>query len=260
MTRQLMVAGNWKMNKKLIEAFSLTSEVLTQAKKLSGEVEIVLAPPAPYLHTINSMCKDIPNVKVAAQNCHFEPQGAYTGEISAEMLQSMNLAYVIIGHSERRKYFNETHEILAKKVSAGIRANLKVIFCCGEPLEVREAEEQRSFVQQQLDDSLYHLSAEEMKQVVIAYEPIWAIGTGKTATPEQAQNMHAFIRSTIAGKYSPEVANQCTILYGGSCKPSNAAQLFAQEDVDGGLVGGASLKSEDFLQIIHARTKENLHQ
>ncbi len=161
MSRQLMVAGNWKMNKNLIEAFSLASEVITKAKKLSGTVEIVLAPPTPYLHTINSMTKDISYVKVAAQNCHFEQNGAFTGEVSAEMLKSMNLTYVIIGHSERRKYFDERHNTLASKVSAAINAGLQVIFCCGEPLNVREANAQQDFVQKQLEESLFHLSVDE---------------------------------------------------------------------------------------------------
>lgn len=252
MSRQLMVAGNWKMNKNLIDAFSLASEVITKSKKLSGAVEIVLAPPAPYLHTINSMCKDVSFIKVAAQNCHFETSGAYTGEISAEMLHSMNLGYVIIGHSERRKYFNEEPTVLAKKVTAAVKAGLRVIFCCGEPLDIRTSNSHEEFVKQQLEDSLFHLSAEEIAQIVIAYEPIWAIGTGKTASPEQAQEMHAFIRKTVAQQYTDEIANNCTILYGGSCNASNAANLFAQTDVDGGLVGGASLKSTDFLQIINA--------
>jgi triosephosphate isomerase len=256
MNRQLIVAGNWKMNKNLMEAFTLASGVLAKAKKMSNKVEIVLAPPAPYLHTINSMSKNIAHVNIAAQNCHFEPSGAYTGEVSAEILHSMDIAYVILGHSERRKYFQENHEILAKKVSAAIRAGVKIIFCCGEPLEVRESNTQESFVLQQLEESLFHLSETEMKQVVVAYEPIWAIGTGKTASPAQAQDMHAFIRTQVATKYTTELADACSILYGGSCKPSNAAELFAEKDVDGALVGGASLKAEDFLQIIQARAKQ----
>jgi len=250
-----MVAGNWKMNKKLMEAFTLASVVIQKAKKLSGTVEIVLAPPAPYLHTINSMSKDLPYVKVAAQNCHFEKSGAYTGEVSAEILQSMGLAYVIIGHSERRKYFNEDHDLLSKKVSAALNAGIQVIFCCGEPLEIREAATHEAFVQKQLEESLFHLSPTEMGQVVVAYEPVWAIGTGKTASPEQAQDMHSFIRSQIANKYNGEIANNCTILYGGSCKPTNASSLFAKEDVDGGLVGGAALDAESFIQIVNACTK-----
>ena len=250
-----MVAGNWKMNKNLIEALTLASVVITQAKKLSGAVEIVLAPPSPYLHTINSMSKDVPYVKVAAQNCHFEQNGAYTGEISAEMLQSMNLAYVIIGHSERRKYFNEDHPILAKKVTAALNAGLGIIFCCGEPVEIREAGTEQDFVYQQLEESLFHLSATQMAQVVVAYEPVWAIGTGRTASPEQAQAMHQFIRAKIAEKYTSEIADNCSILYGGSCKPSNAAALFANADVDGGLVGGASLQADDFIKIILACVK-----
>lgn len=253
MSRQLMVAGNWKMNKNLMEALQLASEVITKAKKISGNVEIVLAPPTPYLHITNNMSKDVPYVNIAAQNCHYETNGAYTGEVSADMLQSMDLSYVILGHSERRKYFNENHEILTKKVNAAIQAGLKVIFCCGEPLEIREAGTHETFVLNQLEESLFHLPEEAMENVVVAYEPVWAIGTGKTATPEQAQEMHAFIRSQISQKYNATIAESCTILYGGSCKPSNASDLFAQADVDGGLVGGASLKSEDFMKIVSAR-------
>lgn len=244
------------MNKNLMEAFTLASGVLAKAKKMSNKVEIVLAPPAPYLHTINSMSKDIAHVNIAAQNCHFESNGAYTGEISAEILHSMKIAYVILGHSERRKYFQETHEILAKKVTTAVKAGMKIIFCCGEPLEIRKSEREESYVLKQLEESLFHLSEAEMQQVVVAYEPIWAIGTGETASPSQAQDMHQFIRMQIAEKYTSEVADACSILYGGSCKPSNAAELFAQKDVDGGLVGGASLQAEDFLQIIQARAKQ----
>ena len=247
-----MVAGNWKMNKNLIEAFTLASEVISKAKKLSGAVEIVLAPPTPYLHTINSMTKDLSYVKVAAQNCHFEQNGAFTGEVSAEMLNSMQLAYVIIGHSERRKFFGEHNNILSRKVSAAINEGLKVIFCCGEPLDIREANTQQGFVQKQLEESLFHLSVEQMEKVVLAYEPVWAIGTGKTATPAQAQSMHYFLRNLIRAKYTDKLADNCTILYGGSCNPSNAASLFENVDVDGGLIGGASLQSDKFIQIVNA--------
>ena len=248
-----MVAGNWKMNKNLMEALTLASQVITRAKKMSGQVEIVLAPPSPYLHTINSMSKDLSYVKVAAQDCHHKTSGAFTGDISASMLASMNLAYVILGHSERRKYHQESDALLAQKVSAAIEAGLSVIFCCGEPLSVREKKEHESFVLQQLEASLWHLDAAQIKQIVVAYEPIWAIGTGQTATAEQAQEMHAFIRNSIAQKYTQTIAQTTTILYGGSCNPANAGALFANEDVDGGLVGGASLKAEQFIQIIQAR-------
>lgn len=248
-----MVAGNWKMNKNLIEAFTLASMVITQAKKLPNTVEIVLAPPSPYLHTINSMSKDVPYVKIAAQNCHYETHGAFTGEISAQMLHSMELAYVILGHSERRKFFNEDHALLAKKVSAAIQAGIQVIFCCGEPLEIRNEGTHQAFVLKQLEESLFHLSEADFQKIIIAYEPVWAIGTGQNASPEQAQEMHAFIRTQIAKKYNTTLADNCTILYGGSCNPSNAAALFAQQDVDGALVGGASLQVEDFMQIVNAR-------
>lgn len=248
-----MVAGNWKMNKNLLEALTLASQVITKAKKMSDKVEIILAPPYPYLHTINSMAKDVPHVKIAAQNCHGQKSGAFTGEVSAEMLQSMNLSYVILGHSERRKYFDETHQVLSQKVSTALESGLNIIFCCGEPLEIREKNLHQDFVKNQLKESLFHLNSEQFTKITIAYEPIWAIGTGQTASPEQAQDMHCFIRSCIAAQFDASVAQNCTILYGGSCNPGNASALFANEDVDGGLVGGASLKAEQFLQIVQAR-------
>lgn len=253
MGRKLMVVGNWKMNKNLMEALTLASQIIIRSKKMSGTVEIVLAPPFPYLHTVNSMTEDISYVRVAAQDCHSQENGAFTGNVSASMLASMNLSYVILGHSERRKYHNESDTLIAQKVSAAIAEGLEVIFCCGEPLSIREAGTHKDFVVQQLKASLYHLKPSQMKQVVIAYEPIWAIGTGQTATAEQAQEMHAFIRKSVSEQYHDEIAQQCTILYGGSCNPANAAALFANKDVDGGLVGGASLKVEQFLQIIQAR-------
>lgn len=255
-SRRSIVAGNWKMNKQVMEAFTLTSYILTETERRSEAVEIVLAPPAPYLYTINNMVKNAPQLRVAAQNCHYEASGAFTGEISAPMLSAMELEYVILGHSERRKYFHEDHALLAKKVSAAVAAGLKVIFCCGEPLEIREAGTEQSFVLQQLKESLFHLNAEQMAQIVVAYEPVWAIGTGKTASPEQAQAMHAFIRQELEQQYNEAIATACPILYGGSCKPSNATELFAQADVDGGLVGGASLNMQDFMAIVDACIKQ----
>ena len=192
------------------------------------------------------------NVFVAAQNCYSKKSGAYTGEVSVEMLQSIGIQYVVLGHSERREYFNESNQFLAEKLNICLEYHIQPIFCCGEPLNIRETNTQNEFVAEQLDESLFHLSAEQLQQVIIAYEPIWAIGTGKTASSAQAQEMHAFIRSQLAAKYGDAVANTISILYGGSVKASNAIELFSQPDVDGGLVGGASLIADEFAAIIHA--------
>lgn len=253
MSRPPLVAGNWKMNKRLDEALALTKDLVASANNLSDAVEIVLAPPALYLHPIQQLTQAIPNIHIAGQNCHQASKGAYTGEISAPMLAAMQVNYVIVGHSERRSYFQEDNALLAKKVNAALGSAVKVIFCCGEPLEVREQEGQEAYVQQQLEESLFQRTVADLANVVIAYEPIWAIGTGRTASPAQAQAMHAFIRQLLAAKYGAEAANQVRLLYGGSCKPSNAADLFAQPDVDGALVGGASLQSNDFISIVEAR-------
>ena len=198
------------------------------------------------------MTTDTDGLYTAAQNCHQMDAGAYTGEISASMLQSIGVEYVIIGHSERREYFGETNELLAEKVVAALNHGLQPIFCCGEPLSIREAEDQEAYVTNQLTASLFHLSADNLKQIVIAYEPIWAIGTGKTASAAQAQEMHAFIRNLFKERYSEQVADDLTILYGGSVKPNNAKEIFSKPDVDGGLIGGASLKAEDFFAIVNA--------
>lgn len=256
MGRKKIVAGNWKMNKELLDAMRLTTEIIRGAGTLAkGSVEVVIAPPAVYLHTAISMGKRVPQVKIAAQNCHHKSSGAYTGEIAAPMLKSMEIDYVIIGHSERRKYFGENHAILAEKVNTAMEAGLQIIFCCGEPLEIREANQQEDYVLKQLQQSLFQLNATQMESVVIAYEPVWAIGTGKTATPQQAQDMHAFIRQSIADHYDTTTAENTSILYGGSVKPTNAADIFANTDVDGGLIGGASLQTDDFMQIVKARLR-----
>jgi triosephosphate isomerase len=192
------------------------------------------------------------NYDVAAQNCYTKKAGAYTGEIAAEMLQSVSVRYCIIGHSERRDYFNETNQVLAEKVDRCLEYGIKPVFCCGEPLSVREAGTQNAFVSVQLQESLFHLDADQLRNIIIAYEPIWAIGTGKTATTQQAQDMHAYLRSVLASQYGQQVADEISILYGGSVKAANAAELFACPDVDGGLVGGASLVANEFIQIIRA--------
>ncbi|NML40905.1 triose-phosphate isomerase [Chitinophaga sp. G-6-1-13] len=248
--RKKIVAGNWKMNLTLAQGEQLINDILQAGLKLAEGQEVVVATPFPYLTKAKSLLKNYPGFFVAAQNCASEKSGAYTGEVSAEMLQSVGVDYVIIGHSERREYFQESNAVLAKKVDQALAAGIKPIFCCGEPLAIRQAETQNAFVAKQLEESLFHLTVEQLKNVVIAYEPIWAIGTGLTASAAQAQDMHAFIRSQIANKFGREAALHLTILYGGSAKPGNAAELFANPDVDGGLIGGASLVASDFAAII----------
>lgn len=248
--RQLIVAGNWKMHKNYEEGRDLAKDIVERLQPT--QVTVVLATPFIHLNSINNIIKDISNLKLGAQNCHQEESGAYTGEVSAGMLQSVGVRYVIIGHSERREYFEESDELLAKKVDAVLAKGMRPIFCCGEKLDVREAGKHLQLVEDQMKKALFHLKPEQFKEVVIAYEPVWAIGTGKTASPEQAQEMHAHIRSLIAKKYKDEIASLTTILYGGSVKPDNAKEIFAKPDVDGGLIGGASLKAEDFVAIVNS--------
>lgn len=247
--RKRIVAGNWKMNKTFEEADELLFELAEGFSELELEnVEVVICPPALYLEMSTDVGLEN-GFSVGAQNCSYEDSGAYTGEISASMLKSLEVDYCLVGHSERRKYFNETHAELAQKVDQLLENDISPIFCCGELLEEREANKHFEVVKTQLADSLFHLNAEEIANVVVAYEPVWAIGTGKTASSDQAQEMHAYIRSILAEKYGAELADEMTILYGGSCNAKNAQELFAQEDVDGGLIGGASLKSADFISI-----------
>lgn len=251
--RKQIVAGNWKMNLTLEEGQILTSEVVNMVKdEVDSRVEIALCPPFIHLATVSKLIGAIPNVKLGAQNVHQESAGAYTGEVSASMLQSVGTHYVLIGHSERREYFHEGDALLAQKLDAVLAAGMTPLFCCGEPLDIREAGTQNAYVSAQLTNSLFHLDAETMQKVVIAYEPIWAIGTGKTASAAQAQEMHAHLRAHLAGQYGQAVADQVSILYGGSVKPANAAEIFGGADVDGGLIGGASLKSRDFTDIAKA--------
>lgn len=247
--RKLIVAGNWKMNKNLQEGIELANEVNKYFEKNPTEVEVIVAPP--YIH-LADVAKAINNISLSAQNCASESAGAYTGEISAEMVMSTGAGYVILGHSERRTYFGEDDQLLHRKIKLALEAGLKPIFCCGEVLSERESENHFEVVKHQVETSLFGLSAAELGEVVIAYEPVWAIGTGVTASPAQAQEMHAYIRSLISSKFGEQAADGITILYGGSCKPSNAAELFANADVDGGLIGGASLKAEDFIAIIQS--------
>lgn len=253
MSRKKIVAGNWKMNNNLFEGKQLVEDILHSGIELRDELEVVIAPPFISLEMTASLLKDKKGFFLAAQNCHQERSGAFTGEVSAAMLKSVGVDYVILGHSERREYFGETDAMLAQKVDAVLAQDMKVIFCCGEPLQIREAGTQNAHIQAQIEHGLFHLPAEAFTDIVIAYEPIWAIGTGLTASDEQAQDMHAFIRNVIAQKYGDAIAAATSILYGGSAKPSNAAGLFAQPDVDGGLIGGASLVAADFAGVIQAR-------
>jgi len=249
--RQKIVAGNWKMNKTSTEGVKLVEETLALlSDEVQGESVVIFCPPFTSLEKISSLTKNKKNIFTAAQNCHWEKSGAYTGEISTEMIKAAGADYVIIGHSERRQYFSETNHQLAMKVDAALEAGLSPIYCCGELLPEREHGTFTQLVDQQIREGLFHLSAEQFKKVVIAYEPVWAIGTGKVASNEQAQEMHAYIRQQIALKHGHGTADDTTILYGGSCKPSNAKGLFSQKDVDGGLIGGASLVAADFVGIL----------
>jgi triosephosphate isomerase len=254
--RKKIVAGNWKMNLNLQEGVDLVAQIIDGLPKLDEQHQVVIAPPATHLTAVYHTVEDTDYVSMAAQNCSDKESGAYTGEVSANMVWSTGAQYVILGHSERREYFSENNELLARKTNAALAAGLNVIFCCGEPLEIRDADMQNSYVEQQINEGLFHLEAEALEYVVLAYEPIWAIGTGRTASAQQAQEMHAHIRSIIAGKYGTKAADSMTILYGGSCKPSNAPELFARADVDGGLIGGASLKANEFLGIISAMMQQ----
>jgi triosephosphate isomerase len=249
--RQKIVAGNWKMNKTLEEANILASEITGMvADEVKGDAKVIFCVPFPYLLPIKNQLGNSGRIAIGAQNCSEHEAGAYTGEVSAPMLKSMGIPYVILGHSERRQYFGEDGKLLAKKIDVALKHGLIPIYCCGEPLEVRESNGHEALVKKQVEESLFHLSADVIKTIVIAYEPVWAIGTGKTASAQQAQDMHAVIRKHIAAKYGQSVADAVAILYGGSVNAANAKELFACPDVDGGLVGGASLKSREFTEVI----------
>jgi triosephosphate isomerase len=251
--RQNFVAGNWKMNLNLSEAQALTSEIVQMLHdELTGSTkpQVVICPPFPLLYPVGRLLGDGHNPALGAQTLHQKESGAYTGEVSAKQLQSVGCQYVILGHSERRQQFQEDDALLGQKLKTALAAGLKPIFCVGESLETREADETFDYIGKQLQDGLFHLSNEEFDQVVIAYEPIWAIGTGKTASSQQAQEVHAFIREQVASAYDAQAAANTTILYGGSCNAQNAREIFSQPDVDGGLIGGASLKSRDFVEIV----------
>ena len=248
--RTQIVAGNWKMNCNLDESQHLLN-ALKQKDFSEADVEVIVAPPYTNLYAAHQTLKESP-IKLSSQNINENENGAFTGEISPAMLKSVGVEYVIIGHSERRAIYNESDELLAKKVTTSIKHDLKIMFCIGEVLEQRKADKHFDVVKEQLEKGLFHLSASEMKDVVIAYEPVWAIGTGETASPEQAQEIHEYIRKVLADQYNQDVADQTSILYGGSVKPNNAKEIFAKKDVDGGLIGGASLDANNFAEIVMA--------
>jgi len=248
--RRKIVAGNWKMNTSVAEGELLVKQLIFLSKGFDVDVDVIVAPPFTHLSHVSTILKsEKSKIALAAQNCAFMESGAYTGEVSVNMLKDLSCKYVILGHSERREYFGESSEILLKKINLVLGAGMTPIFCVGEKLEERESKQHFEVVAAQLKEVLYKLRGVEFANVIVAYEPIWAIGTGKTATSDQAEEMHAFIRRVIADKFAA-YADETPILYGGSCKPSNAQELFSKEDVDGGLIGGASLVAQDFAAII----------
>lgn len=254
--RKKIVAGNWKMNKTFSESVALVKEILSllESKNLpsSASSEVIIIPPFPYIHICAELIKNHEQVFTGAQNCYTENSGAYTGEVSASMIQSLGAKYVILGHSERRALFNETNEFLNKKLQTVLSDHLTPIFCIGETLSERESEFHFDVIKQQISSTLFNLSEAEIKNTIIAYEPVWAIGTGKTASPEQAEEIHRFIRALLSEKFGENISEDISILYGGSCNAQNAKQLFSMADIDGGLIGGASLKAADFVTIIES--------
>lgn len=247
--RAKIVAGNWKLNNDLAQTEDLITELKKQTQ--TSGAQVMIAPTFTNLYNAFQALR-LDDIEVIAQNMHFAANGAYTGEVSASMLKSVGINTVILGHSERRAYFNETDDLLAKKVDAALENDMQVIFCFGEELNERKSGEHFNIVEGQIRNALFHLASESWDQIVLAYEPVWAIGTGETASPEQAQEMHAFIRETVAGKYSQDLADKVSILYGGSVKPGNAGEIFSKPDVDGGLIGGAALNADDFYAIVNA--------
>ena len=246
--RKNIVAGNWKMNTTVPEGIELAKAVVARSAEVPAEVKLIVATPFTHLYPVAEVVKGTV-VGLSAENCADHAKGAYTGEVSADMLVSAGCEYTILGHSERRQYYGEPDEKLVEKTKLALGAGLKVILCVGENLDEREAGKHFDVCEAQIKNVLYNFTAEDMKNIIVAYEPVWAIGTGKTATSEQAEEIHAFIRKVVADKFGAQVADDLTILYGGSCKPSNAKELFAQPDIDGGLIGGASLKADDFIAI-----------
>jgi triosephosphate isomerase len=250
--RKKIVAGNWKMNLTKEESLTLIKEISNSVQNISEDTDVIVSPSFVNLSSVVESVDRNNKIEVAAQNMHFAENGAYTGEISAEMLESIGITTVILGHSERREYFNEGSHLLTKKVEQALEHKMKIIFCFGEKLEDRQSNNHFDIVREQLQDSLFHLNDVDWDSIVLAYEPVWAIGTGETASPEQAQEMHAFVRNLIKDKYDDLVSNRLSILYGGSVKPANAQEIFSKPDVDGGLIGGAALNASDFTAIIKA--------
>ena len=246
--RKKIVAGNWKMNTTVPQGETLAKEIVKMASEVPSDVNLIVAPPFTHLSKVADAIKGS-RVALSAQNCADKESGAYTGEVSAKMLASVPAEYVILGHSERREYYGETNAKLVEKIKLALGENLSVIYCVGEKLDEREKGEHFNVIASQVKEVLFNLTAEQLEKVVIAYEPVWAIGTGKTATSAQAQDVHEFIRKTVAGKFGEDAAERISILYGGSCKPGNAKELFACKDIDGGLIGGASLVADDFIAI-----------
>ena len=247
--RKNIVAGNWKMNKSHAEAISLANDIV--GSSYNKDVQLIMIPPAIYVSELSKIASSS-NVGIGVQNSSNHESGAYTGELSTGMIKSVGGSYVLVGHSERREYFNEQNDVLASKVNQLLSDELIPIYCCGEVLEEREKENHFNLVKSQIEEGLFHLDSSQILKCVVAYEPVWAIGTGVTASSEQAQEMHKFIRSLLVDKYGADIANEISILYGGSCKPSNAKELFANTDVDGGLIGGASLSAKDFVAIANS--------
>ena len=247
--RKNIVVGNWKMNLNREEGIKLVEEVISLVSS-DNNVEVVFSPSFLYLHKVNKMCANDNLLQTASQNISHNESGAYTGEVSAQMVNSLNVKYTILGHSERREYFNETNIELKQKVDISLKNNLEIIFCCGESLNQRESGVHFDWIKQQLTESVFHLTEKEFEKVVIAYEPIWAIGTGVTASSDQAEEIHQFVRNVITEKYNENIAENTPILYGGSCNPTNAKELFSKKNIDGGLIGGASLNAENFTRII----------
>jgi len=250
--KRKIVAGNWKMNLDYEEAKTFLKELINNKERFNAEVQLIICPPTPYLSAFSEVLKGHTWVHLGSQNNFYLDKGAFTGEVSPSQLKSLGVAFGIVGHSERRDNFNEDYSVIAKKVKALLDQGIRPIFCCGEQLQVRESNVYKEFIMKQITDSLFKLKTEEISKIVIAYEPIWAIGTGKTATAEQAQEIHALIRSRIASQYDEKTANAVAIIYGGSCNGENATELFAQGDIDGGLIGGASLELDSFLTIANS--------
>jgi len=247
--RKKVIAGNWKMNKNLNESISLIKEIKLAALSLTGKADVIICPPFTSLETSANLLKES-SVKLGAQNMHFEESGAFTGEISASMLKSTGCEYVILGHSERRTIFGESDEMINKKIKKALSAGLKPIFCVGETLEEREAERTEKVIEKQITGGLKDITENDMKTIIVAYEPVWAIGTGKNASPKQAEDVHVFIRNLIKALYSAEIAEKTIIQYGGSVKPDNSKELLSMPNIDGALVGGACLKADSFIDII----------